>query len=377
MSKVVIIGGGIAGYCAALGARRDGAEVTVVARAPGATALYAGAMEIVDDLDSILKSQPHHPFTRLGLDSVRLSSELDTAIQSLVLALEKDGLKLEGGWRTRGLFADIHGLARPGNLVPATVAPGELQALSGKSVAVVGLAEVGDYDATSTALALSELHGIRAFAEEVSIPDLPHSASLTDLYGRRAPSLSKARAATAAYPPGFTNLPADSFELLSAPPSPHGWRLQQAIGLGSLTTTVQSIESARGHITSARAGDRTLRGDTFILATGHHIGGGIRGGRIPKETLLNLGVFHNGEAVSAAGTRLQHLQYIDASEELRSGLRTDDQLHPLDEDGQVPYANLFAAGAVLGGYDYSGACGFGVPILTGWLAGRWAARAPK
>ena len=31
MTRVVVIGGGIAGYCAALGARREGAEVTVAA----------------------------------------------------------------------------------------------------------------------------------------------------------------------------------------------------------------------------------------------------------------------------------------------------------------------------------------------------------
>ncbi len=346
----------------------------LVARAPGASALYAGAMEIVDDLDSILKTQPHHPFTRLGLDSVRLASELDHAIQSLLYALEKDGLKVDGSWRTRGLYADIHGLARPGNLVPTTVAPGELQSLMGRRVAVVGVAEVGDYDAAATALALTELHGIQAFPEHVSISDLPQAAALTDLYGRRAPALAKARAATAAYPPGFTNLPPDSFELLSSPPSPHGWRLQQAIGLGSIAAHVLSVESARGRVTSVRAGERTLRGDSFILATGHHIGGGLDGGRITREPLLNLGVFHDGEAVSSAGTRLQHLQYIDAAEELRSGLRTDNQLHPLDGAGQVPYTNLYAAGAVLGGYDYAGPCGFGVPILTGWLAGRWAAK---
>jgi len=35
---------------------------------------------------------------------------------------------------------------------------------------------------------------------------------------------------------------------------------------------------------------------------------------------------------------------------------------------------VYAAGAMLGGYDYAGPCGFGVPILTGWLAGRFAAR---
>lgn len=56
---------------------------------------------------------------------------------------------------------------------------------------------------------------------------------------------------------------------------------------------------------------------------------------------------------------------------------TDKRLHPLNEQGEVPYANLFAAGAVLGGYDYAGSCGFGVPILTGWLGGRWAAKEPS
>ena len=374
MSKVVVIGCGIAGYCAAMGARREGAEVSVVARAPGASALYAGAMEIVDDLDSVLKLQPHHPFTRLGLDSVRLATELDTAVHTLQLALEKDGLKLEGGWRSRGTYADIHGVARPANLVPATVAGGELGGLVGRRVAVVGVAQVGDYDAESTAQALKELHGVEAFAEEVSMPDLPEAAALTDLYGRRAPALKRARAALIAYPPGFTGLAPDAFELLASPPSPHGWRLQQAIGMGSVKTTVVAFEATRGRVISLRAGDRTLRADSFVLATGHHIGGGLSGGRVATEPLFSLAVHHDGESVTEAGARLQHLQYIDAAQEMRSGLATDHELHPLDAAGKAPYSNLFAAGAVLGGYDYAGPCGFGVPILTGWLAGRWAAK---
>ena len=375
MTQVLVIGSGIAGYCAALAARRDGAEVTVVAKAPGATALYAGGMEVVDDLEAILNRQPHHPFTRLGLDSVRLATELDTAIHTLQLALEKEGLKFEGSWRTRGLYADIHGLARPANLVPATVTGGELRALSGRRVSVIGVKEVGDYDAASTARALKELHGIEAVPEELSIPDLPQAASLTDLYGRRAPQ-PRNRSASIAYPPGFTNLPPDGFELLASPPSPHGWRLQQAIALGATKGEVTSFEVVRGRIASARVGDRALRADTFILATGQHIGGGLVGGHVTSEPLLKLGVFHDGRPVTAMGTRLQHLQYLDPAEELRNGLSTDKRLHPLNDDGQAPYDNLYAAGAVLGGYDYSGPCGFGVPILTGWLAGRFAARQP-
>lgn len=372
--RVLVVGGGIAGFTAALAARRDGAEVTVVARAPGATALYAGGMEIVDDLDAVLATQPHHPFTRLGLDSVRLSTELDTAIHSLQLALEKDGMKFEGSWRTRGRYADIHGMARTANLVPSTVAGGELRALTGRRVAVIGVRQVGDYDAASTALALKEIHGVEAFAEEVSMGDLPIAASLTDLYGRRAPMPARARPGAIAYPPGFTNLPAEGFELLASPPSPHGWRLQQAIALGTLKGEVTSFEVANGTIIAARAGDRAFRADAFVLATGHHIGGGLIGGRITTESLLKLGVFHEGRSVAGEGTRLQHLLYLDPAEELRSGVATDNRLHPLDEGGHVQYSNLYAAGALLGGYEYGGPCGFGVPILTGWLAGRWAVK---
>ncbi len=374
MTRVLVIGGGIAGFCSALAARRDGADVTVVAKAPGATALYAGGMEIVDDLDTLLRSEPHHPIARLGLDSVRLATDLDTAVHTLQLALEKDGMKFEGTWRSRGLYADIHGLARPANLVPASVAGGELRALSGRRVAVIGVREVGDYDAVSTAQALKEIHGIDAYAEEVSIPDLPQAASLTDLYGRRAPLPARARPGAYAYPPGFNNLPDEGFELLASPPSPHGWRLQQAIALGTVKAEVTSFDVADGRVTAAHAGERTFRADAFILATGRHIGGGIRGGRVSSEPLIGLGVFRDGEPISRMGTRLQHLQYLDAAHELRSGLSTDRLLRPLDEEGRVTYSNLYAAGAVLGGYDYSGPCGFGVPILTGWLAGRLAAK---
>ncbi|TMD21844.1 MAG: FAD-binding protein [Chloroflexi bacterium] len=373
MTAVVVIGGGIAGYCAAIGARREGAEVTMIAKAPGATALYAGAMEVVDDLEALLKNEQHHPFSRLRMDPVRLSTELDTAVPALLLALEKDGLKVEGGWRTRGAYADIHGLARPGNIVPATVAGGELKGLVGRRVTVVGVREVGDYDAASTAQALKELHNVEAIPEEVSITELPAGAALTDLYGRRAPSVTNTRALVA-YPPGFSTLPDGGFELLASPPSPHGWRLQQAIGLGAVRAEVDGVQVDGARIVAVKAGEKTFRANAFVLATGHYIGGGLRKDGATSEPLLNLGVFHDGKAVATLGTRLEHMDYLEPAQEFRSGLSTDERLRPLDEAGRAPFENLFAAGSVLGGYDYAGPCGFGVPILTGWLAGRFAAR---
>jgi anaerobic glycerol-3-phosphate dehydrogenase len=372
LTAVLVLGGGIAGYTAALAARRDGADVTLVARAPGATALYAGAMGIVDDLEAVL-GQAHHPLARLGMDAVGLAAELDLAVSTLKLALAKEGLPFEGDWRARGRYADIHGLARTGNVVPATVAKGELGALRGKRVAVVGIKEIGDYDAEATALAMSELCGLDAFADEISMPELPVAASLTDIYGRRAPD-PHGSATAVAYPPGMSNLPQIGFELLASPPSPHGWRLQQAIGLGAIRAEISAFETSRGQVTDARSATRTFHADAFVLATGRHIGGGLRAGRSTVEPLLGLGVFHDGAPASSAGVRLRLMEYLDSAEEMRIGLMTDRRLHPLAEDGSTPFSNLYAAGAVLGGYDYSGPCGFGVPILTGWLAGRYAAR---
>lgn len=372
MSSVVVIGGGIAGYCAALAAKRAGADVTQVARAPGATALYAGGMEIVDDLDAIV-GIPHHPLARLGLDALGIASELDNAVSTLVVALGRDGLRLEGAWRKRGLYADIHGLARPANVVPETVAKGELGGLVGKRVAVIDVPQIGDYDAESTAQALREGHGIDAFAEEVTIADLPIAASLTDLYGRRAPA-PQSRVTPAAYPPGFANLPDNGFELLASPPSPHGWRLQQAIGLGAVQAVISGFDVADGKITGARSDAKTFHADAYVLATGRHIGGGLVAGRTTAEPLLGLGVFYQGLPESTSAAKLHHLKYIDASVQMEIGAMTDRRLHPVAEDGSVPFANLYAAGAVLGGYDYNGPCGFGVPILTGWLAGRYAAK---
>ena len=184
---------------------------------------------------------------------------------------------------------------------------------------------MGDYDAKSTALALQELHGIDAFAEEVSIDDMPTAAALTDLYGRRAPA-PRARGAAIAYPPGFTNLPDDAFELLASPPSPHGWRLQQAIGLGAVRAEITAFDTARGRVVAARSTDRTFRADAFVLAAGRHIGGGLRAGRTTTEPLLSLGVFYEGRPAGALGTRRHHLKYIDAAEEMRQRRRNGRSL---------------------------------------------------
>src|SRR5215472_18166096 len=175
---------------AALAAVQSGAQVMLVSRAPGATALYAGGMEVAADLRemrALAASQPYHPFVRLGLNDFELVTLLDEVCYRVQEALARSGLRVAGNWRTTGWYADVHGGVRPAHLVPESVQAGELGGLQGKRVAVVGVSAIGDYDAVATAGALAEA-GVRAVPVTVAM-DLPPAASLTDLFGRQAPAI--------------------------------------------------------------------------------------------------------------------------------------------------------------------------------------------
>ena len=378
-TRVLVVGGGLAGFAAALAAKAEGAAVALVARAPGATSLYAGGMEIAPAAE-VLAATPAHPLQRLGMDRATLGAELDESCAWLQAVLGRAGLELRGGARESGTYADVRGMPRTANLVPATVARGELLALRGRRVAVVGDPAIGEYDADATAMALRELAGVEAEPVEVRVDGIGPGGSITDLFGRPAPK-PRTRADVIAYPPGFTGLPENGFELLAAAPSPHGWRLQQAIDRVLETAGVEIIRGAAlsfmadgGRVAAVRAGDRLLDADAFVLATGRFIGGGLQKARAIREPLFRLDVFYEGRPADEQGVTLHHLEYLSPDPAFQAGLLTDPQLRPLDRHGRPAFENLRAAGAILGGRDYTDGFGFGVPLLTGRLAGRWSAR---
>lgn len=375
MARVLVIGAGLAGAAAALAAARGGAEVTQVWRAPGATALGHGVLAFAADLAGL---PADHPLARLEVDPVRLGTHLDEAVGALQSGLAGAGLQLEGAWRRSGRYADLHGRSHAASLVPERVAPGELDNLRGRRVAVVGFDAVSEYDAESTAGALRELSGIDAFPVTAALDGIPPGGSLTDLAGRPAPGLTSVRAEAIAFPPGLSGLPERGFELLTAAPSPHGWALHEglagmleAAGVRAIRGEVAGFRGGDGRLEAAVVGKEELPADAFVLATGRYIGGGLVGGRRQHEPLLGLEVFFGGRPATD-DPRLAHLVYLDSSPAFEAGLRTDSSLRPIDRDGGAPYANLRAAGAVLGGWDPP-AGGSAVPVLTGWLAGAWSA----
>ncbi len=371
MSRVLVVGGGLAGCAAAVAAAREGALVTLAWRAPGATALHAGAFAFDHDLGTLPAA---HPLARLELDAFQLGSALDAALDAFAVGLRQAGLELSGSWRTSGSFADLHGRPRTASMVPAVVAGGELTALRGRRVAVVGFDRVSEYDAESTAEALRELAGVDAFAHPVHDPELQPGASVTDLAGRRVPATGGIRAEAIAFPPGLRGLPPAGFELLPLTGSIFGWRLHSALhtwaesaGAHLVRTQVHGFDGERGHIHAALSGEARLEAQAFVLATGRFIGGGLRKERVLDERLLGLTTVYERRSVRA-NPRLPYLEYLDPEPAFLSGVGVDERLRP---DG---YRNLFAAGAVLAGWDEAGRGGSGVPLLTGWVAGTYAAR---
>jgi len=133
-----------------------------------------------------------------------------------------------------------------------------------------------------------------------------------------------------------------------------------------------------------RAGARVVQARSWVLATGRFVGGGIvRRGQL-LEPLLGIPVQATEAGVpgihlaTRAASALTVRERGAAQPLLAAGVRIDRQVRPLGPSGAPVHARLFAAGAVIGGHEVAAdGTGLGVAILTGYLAGRAAAGAPR
>ncbi|QSW99653.1 glycerol-3-phosphate dehydrogenase subunit GlpB [Haloterrigena alkaliphila] len=112
------------------------------------------------------------------------------------------------------------------------------------------------------------------------------------------------------------------------------------------------------------------RADQYVLATGGLVGKGVRSERERVfEPIFDCHVPHAED---------RYDWFVDdvfgEQPYARFGLAPDRELRPLDARDEPEFANLRAAGAVLGGYDFAAEkSGGGVSLATGYVAGRRAA----
>ncbi len=173
-------------------------------------------------------------------------------------------------------------------------------------------------------------------------------------------------------------LDAAIFEVPMGPPSLPGLRLED--------TLFTALDAAGGHIETGNpvvgyhgsdhieqvVVDKNnaripYRADQYILATGGLVGKGVESDRDGvHEPIFDCHIPHPDSRYDWAEKSV-----FGDHTFARFGVVTDTDLRPVAADGCPEFANLRAAGAVLGGYDFAAEkSGSGVSIATGYAAGQ-------
>lgn len=437
-TDILILGGGLAAYAAAVELRDSGRETLVVAKAPGASALNSGAWDIADSpirgprdewaewpswregLKEILRRQESHPYSVLarGLSDGDFADFVAAKVRAAAQALPLE--MAEGD--PLALVTDF-GTVKPSAWVQASMRDADLRRWRGAKVLVLGVPGFPNFNARFLRHSLLEQqerqgksHLDFAGSLDLEIPELQGRVSLkpVELAQRldREETFVAAGQAIVRYlegkvythlllPPvmGIENTPAilealrritglAAAETLSGPMSVPGWRLQAAIerffqerGIERLEGEAVGFDAEGRRIKSlyVHQGDQRhkVRAKAVILATGKYVGGGVeRRGRW-KEPIFNLPLFLQGKALRAQTLpQVSRPGVAERQPFLAAGAAINPMGQPLDADGQVVYDNLFAAGAVLADFNPAQErCAAGVSIVSASVAARHAAAA--
>ena len=423
-ADVVVVGAGLAGACAAWAARDAGGSVLVIARAPGATAVSSGCIDVaqaegdlpIGEAATLLSRQPQHPYGLLG---VQLGPAIDAAMTMLQQRLSALGLRGAAG---RNLWLPTPlGKVKPAALAQGPIALGDLRTLpAGSRLGVVALCGAQVLEARLMAKGLHAILGPESSAVVLEVDfyldredaqrSLPEIASDLDRPGRRArlgealDRAARSQNATHVLVPtvglldamaGHAELAAAAgrpiFELLGAPPSVPGLRLSRAIEAALDAAGVRRVQgiaerSASGGLQIVRGtGCEPVSAKAIVLASGRFLGGGVVAGAggLLTDSALGLPAFA-GERRKLATLMTEELFALKLRGRhagLAAGLRADHELRALDEQGRPATAagsRIFACGAAIGGHDAaSGDGGLGVCAVTGAFAGARAAEAAR
>lgn len=420
-ADVVVVGGGLAGMTAALAAarREPAASVRLVSAAETTLEHASGLIDvlgyvptqdgpIIDPFQELSALPEAHPYTTVGTAAVS---------QGLSLFDDVTDDSYRGGHTDRNALVPTYGGAtKPTGRYPATVAAGLAARMD--DMLLVGFDRLTAFDAPLVADQLAAAGVPFATRGETvrfpgAIDDYPAAPHIARVLDENEPV---PRDSGAGVPPGVdhrtalartvatvhedeprvglpavlgetdhaemrtqlaTHLDAAVFEVPLGPPSIPGRRLgaqfQESLAEAGVQRTigrrVTGVQSTGARIEAVVLGEdepTPVAGAGFVLATGGLAGGGI----VAEGTSVREPVFDCH--VPAPADRAQWFADTPFGDHEfpRFGVRTDAALRPLDADDEPEYANLHAAGPVIGGYDWPREkSGGGVSLATGHVAG--------
>jgi glycerol-3-phosphate dehydrogenase subunit B len=403
VTRVLVVGAGLAGLACALRLADEGAPVTVIAAGAGSLQLGGATIDVLGytpglvarPLDAIGSLAAEHPYSLLGRDRVAGSARW--------LAERLPALDLRGSGDENLLLATALGAVRPTAVAPGAIAAGDLRA--GGPVVFASVRALRDFfpalvaanvaaaDVVSVETRFAEAQvDVRGDADASSLA-LARALEQPDERARIAAALrsaiGNADGARVGLPAALgidhhaevaaavaDALGAEVFEVPTAPPSVAGIRLYRAL-LAELRSRRARVIVGSTVVSATRSGARvsalevkvsgrirSFPADAVVLATGGIATGGIELGHDGlREPVLGLPL-----ADEPAEVRYEegafHEQPID-----RVGVRVDAHMHPLSADGAVIHENVHAAGALLrGAVPWRELSGNGLALASGLAA---------
>lgn len=422
MTRVVVVGAGIGGCLAALAAKeKDGnATVTLLSTSPERYQYEPGTIDVLGYTDEKtgpierplfeMRNLPEdHPYSLVEVDSVRTALEFfDDYLKN------DDTLPYVGDKGKNALVPTLNGHVRPTARYPAGVAGGI--ASSQEPMHIVGFEQVTHFDAELAGDRLDEAAPydvnwttVEFPIEPIYSPPLLEMAEILD-ENRETSNGEPVRKAIAdavrseldiepriGFPAvlGLNNhgevrreleslLHADVFEIPVGEPSLPGLRLRErlfelvdasgiertdaaAIDFEADGDTIRKLHIDRGTSQDER---ETIEGDSFVLATGDVAAGGLVGtGDDVVEPVFDC-------PITVPDTRLEWSVPDPLGDQpfARFGVDVSEELQPVTTADEPVFENLYAAGTVLGGYNFVREHSRGgVAVVTGYEAGKRAA----
>ena len=374
ISDVIVIGGGLAGLMAASVAASRKQKVTVLTYGSGSLPLASGAIDFGE-----LKNLPaHHPYKKIGEKNLNAAAKflLDITAQANLPYVGRVGEKIP--------VVTAVGTLKYSALVPESMDASKLA--DKKKIFVVEIAGLKDFYAPMIADNLKKFFPDKTF-ETAKIDlhmlggrDITCMDAAQLLTDNEQPLANELKALNAAaddaiiIPPIFgvmgnfsrstvqTQLRAEIFETTCLPPSPPGIRLQRAFMKFFQSSGVKFFENSKvirgicdgkkisGVVVENAVREKIFHAKKIILATGGFYSGGIqmRDFDQPREPIFDLPVFFPTGAENWSNAKL----FSDKPHGFATtGIFTNENLNPIDANGNVLFDNLHVVGANLGGVD--------------------------
>lgn len=379
--KAVVIGGGLAGLTAAIRLLEGGAKVTMITAGVGGMQLSQGTLDVLgycpDRLENPFDGFPslpeHHPYRVLDTDTVRSS------VASIANELGLAGTENRNLWLPTAV-----GAIRPTAWAPPSLAGADVHEVS--SFAVVGVRQLKDFQADLIAgnLSRTELGGRRLTATPSWIdfeprrgevdPSAVHFAQALDAPEKLVEFASRIRAS--AGPADMILVPAviglreptawDKFveavgrpvaEVAMQPPNVPGIRINNALLARARELGMRHVQGAfvegfnaqgsvvRTLVVTSGGRRRSIGCDAVVHAPGGFESGGLK---VDSRGLIEERVFGLPLTSSSAEGLLSDDVWA-AHPLFEVGVRVDERMRPVDEDGAPVFENLYTAGGLLAG----------------------------